>query len=62
MASEGRFAQMYDGQVAQLTVRGASRADAGRYRLVARGASGEVTSECDVLVKRECVFLKFSNS
>ena len=51
LPSDGDFRQIYDGQVAQLVIDEVFLDDSGHYKVTAKNAWGEVSSECDLIVK-----------
>ena len=51
MSSDGEFRQIYDGQVAQLVIDEVFLDDSGHYKVTAKNDWGEVSSECDLIVK-----------
>ena len=51
LPSDSEFTQIYDGQVAQLVIDEVFLDDSGHYKIIAKNVSGEVSSECDVVVK-----------
>ena len=60
LPSDNEFKQIYDGQVAQLVIDEVFLDDSGHYKIIAKNASGEVSSECDLSVKskdRPCINL-----